>query len=102
MVKTSKSSALSATFRSSPTSPKTNITSAEQGPTRWPLRERGKAPWPTRLLALVMRTFPVGLQNFFTGAIVCPVLTAHPTEVRRKSTIDREMEVAQLLAERDR
>jgi phosphoenolpyruvate carboxylase len=42
------------------------------------------------------------LQNFFTNAIVCPVLTAHPTEVRRKSTIDREMEVAQLLAERDR
>jgi len=42
------------------------------------------------------------LQNFFTTAIVCPVLTAHPTEVRRKSTIDREMEVAHLLAERDR
>src|SRR5262249_17017102 len=42
------------------------------------------------------------LQDFFTSAIVCPVLTAHPTEVRRKSTIDREMEVAQLLAERDR
>src|SRR5262245_16149311 len=42
------------------------------------------------------------LQNFFTNAIVCPVLTAHPTEVRRKSTIDREMQVAQLLAERDR
>jgi phosphoenolpyruvate carboxylase len=41
------------------------------------------------------------LQNFFTNAIVCPVLTAHPTEVRRKSTIDREMEVAHLLAERD-
>jgi phosphoenolpyruvate carboxylase len=33
--------------------------------------------------------------------LVCPVLTAHPTEVRRKSTIDREMEVAQLLRERD-
>jgi phosphoenolpyruvate carboxylase len=42
------------------------------------------------------------LQNFFTDAIVCPVLTAHPTEVRRKSTIDREMEVAHLLEERDR
>jgi Phosphoenolpyruvate carboxylase len=27
---------------------------------------------------------------------------AHPTEVRRKSTIDREMEIAQLLARRDR
>jgi phosphoenolpyruvate carboxylase len=42
------------------------------------------------------------LQSFFANAIVCPVLTAHPTEVRRKSTIDREMEVAHLLAERDR
>jgi phosphoenolpyruvate carboxylase len=42
------------------------------------------------------------LQNFFTDAIVCPVLTAHPTEVRRRSTIDREVEVAQLLEQRDR
>ncbi len=42
------------------------------------------------------------LQGFFTNALVSPVLTAHPTEVRRKSTIDREMEVAHLLAERDR
>ena len=31
-----------------------------------------------------------------------PVLTAHPTEVRRKSTIDREIEVADLMADRDR
>jgi phosphoenolpyruvate carboxylase len=42
------------------------------------------------------------LQEFFAGALVVPVLTAHPTEVRRKSTIDREMEVAHLLADRDR
>jgi phosphoenolpyruvate carboxylase len=42
------------------------------------------------------------LQRFFASALICPVLTAHPTEVRRKSTIDREMEVAALLAERDR
>ncbi|MBI3706237.1 MAG: phosphoenolpyruvate carboxylase [Proteobacteria bacterium] len=42
------------------------------------------------------------LQAFFDDALISPVLTAHPTEVRRKSTIDREMEVAQLLAERDR
>jgi phosphoenolpyruvate carboxylase len=41
------------------------------------------------------------LEGFFTHALICPVLTAHPTEVRRKSTIDREMEVAHLLAERD-
>lgn len=42
------------------------------------------------------------LQNFFETALVCPVLTAHPTEVRRKSTIDREMEVSQILCQRDR
>ena len=38
------------------------------------------------------------LQAFFASALVCPVLTAHPTEVRRKSTIDREMEISQILA----
>src|SRR6195256_5432840 len=37
------------------------------------------------------------LLDFFAGALVSPVLTAHPTEVRRKSTIDREMEIAALL-----
>src|SRR6202035_4864535 len=45
---------------------------------------------------------PARLAAFFAGAMVVPVLTAHPTEVRRKSTIDREMEVAELIAERDR
>ena len=45
---------------------------------------------------------PARLAVFFAGAMVVPVLTAHPTEVRRKSTIDREMEVADLLSERDR
>jgi phosphoenolpyruvate carboxylase len=45
---------------------------------------------------------PERLAAFFAGAMVVPVLTAHPTEVRRKSTIDREMEVADLLAERNR
>jgi len=42
------------------------------------------------------------LEEFFVTALVCPVLTAHPTEVQRKSTLDREREVARLLAERDR
>ncbi len=42
------------------------------------------------------------LRTFFDGALVSPVLTAHPTEVRRKSTIDREMEVAALLDRRER
>jgi phosphoenolpyruvate carboxylase len=42
------------------------------------------------------------LRAFFDTALVSPVLTAHPTEVRRKSTIDREMEVAALLDRRER
>ncbi|MDP2376167.1 phosphoenolpyruvate carboxylase [Reyranella sp.] len=42
------------------------------------------------------------LKAFFDNALCSPVLTAHPTEVRRKSSIDREMEIARLLDERDR
>ncbi|MFI5002247.1 MAG: phosphoenolpyruvate carboxylase, partial [Reyranellales bacterium] len=42
------------------------------------------------------------LQAFFSHALCSAVLTAHPTEVRRKSSIDREMEIARLLDERDR
>lgn len=45
---------------------------------------------------------PDVLRNFFKTALVSPVLTAHPTEVRRKSTMDREMEVASLLDRRER
>src|SRR5258706_964238 len=47
-------------------------------------------------------TPPAQLRSFFANARVVPVLTAHPTEVRRKSTIDRERDVADLLVERDR
>jgi phosphoenolpyruvate carboxylase len=42
------------------------------------------------------------LRGFFKDALVSPVLTAHPTEVRRKSTMDREMEIAALLDRRER
>jgi phosphoenolpyruvate carboxylase len=42
------------------------------------------------------------LRSFFDSALISPVLTAHPTEVRRKSTIDREMEIAHLLDQRAR
>src|SRR5262249_8123947 len=38
------------------------------------------------------------LQSLFGSIQVCPVLTAHPTEVRRQSVLDREMDVAHLLA----
>src|SRR5437763_2320422 len=42
------------------------------------------------------------LRRFLETAQVSPVLTAHPTEVRRKSTMDREMEIAALLDRRER
>src|ERR1700761_9538017 len=42
------------------------------------------------------------LRKFLASALVSPVLTAHPTEVRRKSTIDREMEIAAVLDRRER
>ncbi|MCW5731025.1 MAG: phosphoenolpyruvate carboxylase [Alphaproteobacteria bacterium] len=42
------------------------------------------------------------LEGFLARALCSPVLTAHPTEVRRRSSIDREMEIARLLDERDR
>ncbi|MGO4325687.1 MULTISPECIES: phosphoenolpyruvate carboxylase [unclassified Cupriavidus] len=41
------------------------------------------------------------LRKFFDEALIVPVLTAHPTEVQRKSILDAEREIARLLAERD-
>ena len=38
------------------------------------------------------------LKNFFENALVSPVLTAHPTEVRRRSMVDRETEISRLMA----
>jgi len=39
--------------------------------------------------------------EFFQQALISPVLTAHPTEVQRKSILDAEHDIARLLAERD-
>jgi phosphoenolpyruvate carboxylase len=41
------------------------------------------------------------LQRFFDEALIVPVLTAHPTEVQRKSILDAQHDIARLLAERD-
>jgi phosphoenolpyruvate carboxylase len=41
------------------------------------------------------------VRDFFKDALISPVLTAHPTEVQRKSILDAEHEIARLLAERD-
>ena len=42
------------------------------------------------------------LARFFSEALVSPVLTSHPTEVQRQSVRDRQMEIARLVAVRDR
>ncbi len=42
------------------------------------------------------------LAGFFAAADIAPVLTAHPTEVQRKSILDREWKIARLLDARDR
>jgi phosphoenolpyruvate carboxylase len=41
------------------------------------------------------------VSQFFQQALIAPVLTAHPTEVQRKSILDAEHDIARLLAERD-
>ena len=42
------------------------------------------------------------LARWLPDALVCPVLTAHPTEVQRKSILDAEREIVRLLVWRDR
>ena len=42
------------------------------------------------------------LMTFFDNALVSPVLTAHPTEVQRKSILINQMRIARLLDARDR
>lgn len=41
------------------------------------------------------------IKEFFRAALISPVLTAHPTEVQRRSILDAERDIARLLAERD-
>ena len=67
----------------------------------------GSAPRPGSLAYAFQRTREMGVEpkaliDFFDRALVSPVLTAHPTEVRRKSTLTREIEIAELLDARDR
>ncbi len=42
------------------------------------------------------------LADFFAHATICPVLTAHPTEVQRKSILTNQLRIAKLLDTRDR
>jgi phosphoenolpyruvate carboxylase len=45
---------------------------------------------------------PTLLRRVLDRAVISPVLTAHPTEVHRRSTLDRELAIGRLLADRDR
>ncbi len=45
---------------------------------------------------------PAAVAAFFESAILSPVITAHPTEVRRKSILDRETAIADLLDSHER
>jgi phosphoenolpyruvate carboxylase len=67
----------------------------------------GSQPREGSLALAVQRTLAAGgdagtLGSFFAGAQVRPVLTAHPTEVQRKSILDCQWKIARLLDERDR
>ncbi len=42
------------------------------------------------------------LQVFLNSALIAPVLTAHPTEVQRKSILDCQLIISSLLSQRDR
>jgi len=44
---------------------------------------------------------PQAISDMLTHSFVSPVLTAHPTEVQRKSILDAERAIAQLLTARD-
>ncbi|WP_018387104.1 phosphoenolpyruvate carboxylase [Ancylobacter sp. FA202] len=67
----------------------------------------GSAAGPATVARALERAREAGistadLRAFFTTALASPVLTAHPTEVRRRSTLTHEMKVAELLADRAR
>ncbi len=66
----------------------------------------GSAPQPGSIAATLATLDTAGVpgkavQNFFADALISPVLTAHPTEVQRKSILDAGREIARMLALRD-
>lgn len=67
----------------------------------------GSAARPGSLAHTIQSLYDTGhssqqLQHFFAHALVAPVLTAHPTEVQRKSILNCQMVISRLLDERDR
>lgn len=67
----------------------------------------GSQPQAGSVTLALQRVFKSGkdhkaLQKFFSKAVVSPVLTAHPTEVQRRSILDCQLTIERLLKERDR
>ncbi|HEY9191892.1 MAG TPA: phosphoenolpyruvate carboxylase [Methyloversatilis sp.] len=67
----------------------------------------GDAPRPGTLANALEKALAAAVPadeilGFFRDAMVVPVLTAHPTEVQRKSILSQEMKIARLIDERDR
>ncbi|MDX2287990.1 MAG: phosphoenolpyruvate carboxylase [Hyphomicrobiaceae bacterium] len=67
----------------------------------------GSAPRPGTVARALERAREDGLEladiiHFFSGALISPVLTAHPSEVRRQSTMRLERTIAELISERGR
>jgi phosphoenolpyruvate carboxylase len=66
----------------------------------------GSKPQPSSVAYALTRLQDAGVgrehvARFLREALISPVLTAHPTEVQRKSILDAEHDIARLLAERD-
>ena len=80
-----------------------NIAEDHDNLRQWRTLENSGAPVPPSTVAAALARAraaglsATGLHRFFASAFVSPVLTAHPTEIRRKSTMDRELEIATLL-----
>ena len=93
------SCARSAISRTSPTSPRTCTRTAAAARTRSPARRRSAAASRTRSSAsrAAASTARRSSRWLRRRAASRPVLTAHPTEVQRKSILDAEREIARLL-----
>jgi phosphoenolpyruvate carboxylase len=60
-----------------------------------------KGPGPLQQLEHHAHLTAKSVRAYFARALLSPVITAHPTEVRRKSILDRETDIAELLMRLD-